>query len=132
MGIERYLIASAVTGIVAQRLVRQVCPHCKAPHTPTEYELEGLDRYGVQCAAPVAGEGCGYCARTGYRGRVAIQEVMQIDDNVRNLIVRGATEAELRAATRPTGYQDLIVDGLEKAAMGKTTLAEVLRVALRE
>ncbi|MBX5436373.1 MAG: Flp pilus assembly complex ATPase component TadA [Alicyclobacillaceae bacterium] len=154
MGIEPYLVASAVSCVISQRLVRRICPECKVPHEPNEAEREWLARQRpVGAGGPAAdagaevvgagpdgdsaawqgpfyaGRGCGACAGTGYLGRMAIQEVLRVDEEMRRLIARGAAEPDLADHARRRGFINLAQDGLTKAAAGQTSLAEVMRVA---
>ena len=98
MGIEPFLIASSLLGIVAQRLVRRICPSCKVPYQPTPEELafyEAAD--GPEGAEFVHGEGCNFCGQTGYFDRVGVYEVLRITDNIRRLIIERASNDEIRA-----------------------------------
>jgi general secretion pathway protein E len=131
MGIEDYLLTSTVNGILAQRLVRKLCPHCRE-EIPVLDELREelhLDRY-----APAEGvrlykaTGCDACAQTGYRGRLAILEFLELTDGVRSLVMRHAISGEIEAFARGEGMQTMYEDGLRKATRGMTTLDEVLRV----
>jgi general secretion pathway protein E len=131
MGIEDYLLTSTVNGILAQRLVRKLCPHCRE-EIPVLDELREelhLDRY-----APAEGvrlykaTGCDACAQTGYRGRLAILEFLELSDGVRSLVMRHAISGEIEAFARGEGMQTMYEDGLRKATRGLTTLDEVLRV----
>ncbi|RIX54041.1 type II secretion system protein GspE [Paenibacillus nanensis] len=127
MGIEPYLIASSLLGIVAQRLVRRVCPDCKQAHPVTEQERFFLRGRLPELDKLYRGQGCGSCNSTGYRGRVAIHEVLLVDDEIRELITNGASVMQLRDAASRQGMIQLLDDGLEKVARGVTTLQEVLR-----
>lgn len=130
MGVDRFLVSSALRGVIAQRLVRMVCNECKTVYTPNAYEVQLLEEQGLATTNLVRGRGCSSCGRTGYRGRIAIHEVLPVDDTIRGFVLRGQSEAEIRnyAATNK-GFQSLLVDGLRKAADGLTTISEVLRVA---
>ncbi|MCI0183783.1 Type II secretion system protein E [Acidibacillus sp. S0AB] len=130
MGIEPFLVASSLTGIIAQRLVRRVCSECKEECLPTEFEQAVLTRCNIETGNFVCGKGCAACGRTGYYGRIAIYEVLEVDDMLRSLIVHG-DEENMRIHVKERGFQTLLQDGLGKAASGLTTIAEVLRVALR-
>ncbi|GGJ09509.1 type II secretion system protein E [Alicyclobacillus cellulosilyticus] len=135
MGVEPYLVASAVTGVIAQRLVRKVCPECKAAYEPTGEEAAWLAAYGAWRAENgwqagfVTGRGCAACAGTGYYGRIAVQEVLRVDEELRRRIARGAPEEDLRAYAVAAGMRPLLQDAIAKAAAGLTSLAEVKRVA---
>ncbi|GMA51863.1 type II secretion system protein E [Alicyclobacillus contaminans] len=129
MGIEPFLVASAVTGIVAQRLVRRVCDQCRAVYTPTPSEAAWLEAHGVPMTQMVKGSGCGHCNNTGYRGRLAIHEVVKLDDELRGMVVEKRTDAEYRSYVQSQGMTSLLEDGMAKIAAGLTTLSEVLRVS---
>lgn len=130
MGVDRFLVATALRGIIAQRLVRMICNDCKIAYTPTTVEQELLQSAGLADAKLMTGRGCPSCSRTGFRGRVAIHEVLPVDDTIRAMILHGQTEAEIRNyATNHKGFHTLLTDGLGKAATGITTVSEVLRVA---
>jgi len=128
MGIEPYLVASALEGVAAQRLVRVLCPRCKQPDPYSRDDLR--TRHGV--AAPegtyALARGCEFCNYTGYRGRVAIFEIAQMDDGLRQLIINRAPHHELKGTAMEAGMVTLLDDGLDKASRGITSLAEVLRV----
>ena len=130
MGVDRFLVATALRGIIAQRLVRMICNDCTITYTPTTVEQELLQSVGLADAKLMTGRGCPSCSRTGFRGRVAIHEVLPVDDTIRAMILHGQTEAEIRNyATNHKGFHTLLTDGLGKAATGITTVSEVLRVA---
>jgi len=127
MGIEPFLLSSSLVGLVAQRLVRLLCPHCKRPHTPTHAELKTL-RTTVSHAGQVhSPHGCDRCNHTGYMGRTGIYEVVQVDDHMRTMIHDGESEHDIEryARTRSAGITD---DGMRLILEGKTSLEEVLRV----
>ena len=131
MGIEPYLIAAATVGLVAQRLVRLLCPRCRRRREPSPEFLKALEARPdppaeVVCYEPV---GCDHCAHTGYRGRMAIYEIVPVDAALRRLVLEGRAEENLRAHARRQGHLSLFQDGLRKAARGLTTFQEVLRVA---
>lgn len=127
MGIEPYLIASSLIGIVAQRLVRRICSDCKESYTPTDQEQIVLQTHGLDVQVLHRGKGCGNCNKTGYRGRVAIQEVLKIDQNLRRIITEGAAIEAIREATQAQDMVTLMVDGLHKVTEGVTTIQEVMR-----
>lgn len=127
MGIEPYLIASSLLGVVAQRLVRKICPDCHEERKPTEQESIMLRRYGLPDHVIYHGRGCGSCNNTGYRGRIAIHEVLTINDHLRQLITESASIEELRAAGTAKGMVQLMEDGFLKVSKGITTLQEVIR-----
>ncbi len=133
MGIEPYLITSALNGVVSQRLVRRLCSHCKQPYTPT---AEDLREGGFDVAQPNAptllyrAVGCDQCRASGYSGRCGIHELLVLDDSLRQKILAGADSAELHAAARARGMHTLFEDGLSKVAQGITSLAELHRVTV--
>ncbi len=133
MGVESYLLSSSLLGVLAQRLVRRICPRCK-----TEYEMSpellqqvvqtlGVDREQVS-AKVWRGNGCPHCANTGYSGRTGIFEFLEVDDQVRRLILQGADNAGISRAAQSAGMQTLRQDGMKKVLEGQTTLDEVMRV----
>ena len=124
MGVDPYLLAATLSGILAQRLVRTLCPHCRQPHQLDRNEARAL---GLPEEAPVyrAG-GCPRCGGTGYRGRTAIAEWLSVDERVAGLIRHGASGAEIASST--PGMTPLFQDGLSRVLAGETTLEEVLRV----
>ncbi|HEY2492041.1 MAG TPA: ATPase, T2SS/T4P/T4SS family [Paenibacillus sp.] len=127
MGIEPYLTASSLIGVVAQRLVRRICQDCSTPYTPTEQEVIMLRNHSIQVDILYRGKGCGNCNHTGYRGRIAIHEVLIIDDAMRRVITESAPMGELREVAKSQGMIDLLSDGLSKVGQGFTTIQEVLR-----
>ncbi|SDS78542.1 type IV pilus assembly protein PilB [Paenibacillaceae bacterium GAS479] len=130
MGIASYLIASSLVGVVAQRLVRRVCPDCRKSYESTEQERILLRSYGVETDVLYRGSGCGSCSKTGYRGRIAIHEVLAVTDELRRLIGEDASVLELKAAAERAGMIGLLQDGLGKVLQGQTTLQEVMREAV--
>jgi general secretion pathway protein E len=135
MGAEDYLLTSTVTGILAQRLVRTLCRHCKEPHPalPEVVEQMGLRRFAkegpVTLWRPV---GCSHCGGTGYFGRLSIVEMLVMSDPIRSLIMRHATSGEIRAAAIAEGMETMFENGLRKSLAGTTTIEEVLRVTREE
>ena len=128
MGVEPYLIASVLEGVLAQRLVRRVCAACRAPDTPGAADLGAL---GIEGAADVRlwrGRGCGECRGTGYRGRTGIYELFVLTEDARSLILRRAPGREIRRAALEAGMLTLRLDGWAKACEGVTTVEEILRV----
>ncbi len=126
MGLASYLLADSLRGVVAQRLVRRLCPDCAAPATLSRTELS---RLGLQDAAGLRRHvGCPACSGEGYRGRVAINELLMVDAQVRELIIAEADETALSAAAVQGGMTSLARDGLRKAARGLTSIEEVLAV----
>ncbi|MFD1066563.1 GspE/PulE family protein [Oceanobacillus locisalsi] len=128
MGVETFLITSSLTGIIAQRLVRRVCRDCAEQVDPSEHELELFHQANIHVHQYQRGTGCPNCNMTGYRGRIAIQEVLEIDDQINRLVMNEAGFVEIYEYVKQTGMTFLMDDGLEKAADGLTTVEEVLRV----
>jgi type IV pilus assembly protein PilB len=131
MGIERYLLASSLNLVVAQRLVRKICEHCKEPVTLSEEVLKRLKIDPKKTKNPVFyhGKGCSACGGTGCLGRLPIFEFLVIDDEIRDLIVAESSEQKIREASRKRGYGGLLESGVNKALAGLTTAEEVISVA---
>jgi len=131
MGVERYLLASTLNLVLAQRLVRRICEHCKEPLKATEEMLRRLriDSKQDQDGVFYRGKGCKACANTGYSGRLPIFEFLVVDDEIAERIVANQSEAEIRAASRRKGYGGLLENGVKAVLRGKTTADEVIRVA---
>jgi general secretion pathway protein E len=131
MGVDAYSFASALNGIVAQRLLRINCPHCAAPHLPTADELaeSGLATQELSGWTFKAGRGCGHCRGTGYKGRRAVAEVLVLNDELRELIAVRAPVSKLKEQAARQGLRTLHDTALSWVAAGDTTLEEVNRVA---
>ncbi len=131
MGVERYLITSSVNGVLAQRLVRNLCNECREP---VQLSAEAIRHAGLTPFMPAGHNtvyqavGCEHCMHTGYRGRSAIHELFALDDAMHREIMSGADATDLHAAARRAGMITLYEDGLRKVAAGRTSLEEVLRV----
>ncbi|MFH1061313.1 MAG: ATPase, T2SS/T4P/T4SS family [Candidatus Omnitrophota bacterium] len=133
MKIDAFLVASAVTGVLAQRLIRTICPGCKQPFTPDAGVVQGLN-------LPVSekgytfykGIGCDACGGTGYKGRIGIYEMMIINNSIRELILRHASTDELTQTAKKNGMKTLREDGFQKVLNGVTTVEEVLRATAEE
>jgi len=132
LGIDAYSFVSALNGIWAQRLVRVNCPHCAVPHEPTVEELAllRLTREEVGDFRFLAGQGCGDCRGTGYKGRRAIAEILILTDELRELIVDKTPIRRIKEVARQQGTRSLREAALVLARNGQTTLAEVNRVTL--
>jgi len=131
MGIEQFLVASAVIGVVSQRLVRLLCPHCKVPEpAPAEIVawLESMVKEPLPPAQFHRARGCAQCRHTGYLGRTGIYEVLPMTESIRRLVLGRASASELGEAGRAEGMATMRVDGMLKAMRGLTTVEEVLRV----
>ena len=128
MGVEDFLLSSTMSGILAQRLVRVICPHCKEKDT-SAISLEELSPFGFGADVDLyRGKGCDQCAHTGYRGRTGIYELLVVDDDIRRLILKNADASELRCAAIRLGMKTLLENGVAKVSKGITTLSEVFRV----
>jgi len=133
MGIEPFLVASSVHLICAQRLVRRVCSNCKepAPHAPAALIHAGYSPEDANSVVPMKGKGCDKCNQTGYKGRVGLYEVMEISEELRELILVGASGLELRRKAVDEGMLTLRASGLRKVKDGVTTIEEVVRETVK-
>ncbi len=133
IGVPGYLVASSVIAVLAQRLVRVVCPRCKQSHTPRETELReaGITPEMVADAEFAKGKGCPNCQQSGYRGRIGVYELMRMSSTIRDQAFAGASTQDIRRAAITDGMVTLYQDGIEKVLRGITTLPEVYRVAKR-
>ena len=132
MGIEPFLISSSVVGFMAQRLVRRVCRDCGETVQATEREKEIFAAAGLQIETVHRGSGCPACNNTGYRGRLAIHEILPVDRNIKDFILKRTPNSVIRNYMKEAGYRSLLEDGLLKVLDGLTTTEEVLRVATIE
>lgn len=130
MGVERYLITSSVNGVLSQRLVRQLCKHCKEPYVPDDAVLRtsGLQRFFQADQVIYRAVGCDHCRGSGYSGRTGVHELLVLDDALRRSILDGADAGTLHGQAQAAGMLTLYEDGLRKVAAGQTSLDEVLRV----
>jgi type IV pilus assembly protein PilB len=127
MGVRPFIVASALRCVVAQRLVRLLCDHCKRPARLAPALLQDNGFAASETIEAFEPVGCGRCGRTGYRGRAGVYEVMPIDESIRAAIGTAATADEIRALARKAGMQPLRDNGLAKVVGGQTSLAEVAR-----
>jgi type IV pilus assembly protein PilB len=128
MGVAPFLLAPTLLGILGQRLLRRICLQCKAPYEPTSVEIEEAKLHDLLGKVVFyKGKGCGACSGSGYRGRIAIHEIMKVDEEMRELITEKASTSQLRRAAYAKGFRDLRFDGLRKAVAGLTTIEEVIR-----
>ncbi len=127
MGIEPFLVASSVSGVLAQRLVRLNCPDCAQAYTPEPLLCEHFDLTGREYDFR-KGEGCEACQGIGYRGRASIGELLEVDQGLSELVLSRPTTSQMHHAAVERGMEPLIEDGLKKAAKGITTLEELVRV----
>jgi general secretion pathway protein E/type IV pilus assembly protein PilB len=132
MGVKPFLVASAVRAIMAQRLIRKVCAKCRQPYTPSEYEMKTLklNPDEMKNATIVRGTGCNECSRTGYRGRMGIYEIFQVNDDVRRLIYEKVPSNVIRTRARELGMRTLREDGVRKIMAGITTPEEVISITM--
>jgi type IV pilus assembly protein PilB len=130
MGVEPFLIASAVCGVVAQRLARQICPKCKTSYQPPMDAVRrlGLSTENTQGVKFYRGRGCDHCKNTGYKGRIGIYELMAINDEIRELTLERASSHKIKEAATRNNMISLKSDATEKVLLGMTTLEETLRV----
>jgi type IV pilus assembly protein PilB len=129
IGVEAYLISASVNAVLAQRLVRRICPECKQEVSePTSSEAEFLKLNHKEDTKLYRGAGCDNCRNTGYKGRVGLYELLILDDDVRDMVTRNPAVTELRRYAREHGMVTLREDGLVKASHGLTTVEEVMRV----
>ncbi|KUK52140.1 MAG: General secretory pathway protein E [Desulfotomaculum sp. 46_296] len=129
-GIEPFMVASSVIGVVAQRLVRKICKDCRQKYTPDKAEIAfaGLEKGDIV----YHGVGCDKCSYTGYSGRIAVHEVLSVSPSLQSLILQKLSNEELRKAAFMEGMITLKDDGLQKVLQGVTTIKEIIRVAFRE
>ncbi len=131
LGLEPFKVAETITAIVAQRLVRKLCPDCREVHDEVRAKALGLE-HGVAAVAASAGHGCDRCRNSGYVERVAVAEVLTPDDDVRGAIRRGASASELRASMRTAGCRSMREQGLALVVEGITSIEEINRVLAAE
>ena len=134
MGIEPFLVTSSLSAVLAQRLARRLCMHCKEPYQPTESDIVGagwkLDEVDAEGEIPQVfrAAGCSACSNTGYRGRKALAELMPMSEEIERMIIEGGSVDEIHRLAVSQGMVTLRRSGLRKAIEGETTLEEVLRV----
>lgn len=129
LGLKPYVIASALEGIIAQRLVRKVCEYCREPVQPTPEQLQRLG--GLFTADPLPtyhGKGCKHCNNSGYRGRVGLYEVLIPDEELKHLMTSNGSIRDITQMAKSKGMKTLLDDAREKVAKGVTTMEEILRV----
>jgi type IV pilus assembly protein PilB len=129
MGIESFLVASSVTSVLSQRLVRRICTHCREYYHPSAQELAFLADIGGEAPAGgfLRGAGCNFCAHTGYLERIGVYEMMPVTEGIRELILERASHDEIRKLARYQGMSTLQEEGARLVAAGVTNLAEVMR-----
>ena len=129
MGVDTFLVANALSGVLAQRLVRCICGNCKVAVTPTAEEAIFLKHYQVTEKTLYKGNGCNKCGGTGYKGRMAVHEFFALTPEIRHAINNQATDEILADLAEKSGMRTLLLDGLEKVLKGYTTISEILKVA---
>ncbi len=132
IGLKPFLVAQSIVGVMSQRLVRKICDHCKEKYvmTPEQvrkaFNVEGREVFAYR------GKGCSHCGHKGFSGRIALHEIIYLDEEMRSLISRGESAVDIQRLAREAGFQSLRYDGLKKVLRGLTTLEEVNRVAIDE
>jgi type IV pilus assembly protein PilB len=129
MGVEPYLISAALNMVLAQRLVRRICPKCRQEFDPPRTLRKALERMGVDIDRFYKGLGCRRCRNTGFSGRIGVHEILSVDDALRDAVVRGASISDLRRIGINNGMITLKIDGFRKVREGITTIEEILHVA---
>jgi type IV pilus assembly protein PilB len=132
IGVKPFLVSTSLRAVMAQRLVRKICPHCKRPHVPDSKELRSLNINPAQAAGATfaRGDGCGQCNSTGYRGRMGIFEIFVINEEVQKMIYEGVGTAKLREKARTLGMRTMREDGARKVTAGLTTIEEVVSITV--
>ncbi len=130
LGVEPFMVASVITGTIAQRMARRICPNCAAEVKPTPVEAAAYESViGEKLESFMSGSGCDFCSFSGYKGRLGLYEILATTDDTRALILKGATTSELRRQAIKDGMVTLNKDGMLKVKAGLTTVSEVLRNA---
>jgi type IV pilus assembly protein PilB len=134
IGVQPFLVASSIIGIMAQRLVRKVCPKCRQRYEPPAHILKslGLKPEIAKKANFMKGKGCAYCNKSGYRGRMGIYELIVMSNTIREMTFKGETTLAIRKMARKQGMRTLFEDGMIKALKGLTTIDEVMRITHHE
>ncbi|MFC2074985.1 GspE/PulE family protein, partial [Bdellovibrionota bacterium] len=133
MGVEPFLISSSVDGVLAQRLVRRLCHKCRETFEPPESLLKTLEVKRDEITGPLyEARGCNECGQTGYKGRLAVHELMMVDNGVRDLINKKASAADIRAVAIEEGMLTLKQDAFAKVLTGETSIEELLRIITEE
>lgn len=133
MGVEPFLVASSLLGVVAQRLIRRVCNKCKIPHTPTDFEMGELGLTLIpEGATFFKAVGCPACSQSGYSGRTVIHELLVVEDNIRSLIIRNSDAGSIKKTAIQNGMTTLREDGISKVLQGSTTIDELMRATHAE
>jgi type II secretory ATPase GspE/PulE/Tfp pilus assembly ATPase PilB-like protein len=133
LGVEPYLASSSLIAIMAQRLVRKICPDCRQKYIPAAHELRELGLLDIDSSQSrghkfFVGAGCERCFQTGYRGRTGVYELMMVNEKIQELIYERTSAGAIKKLALEEGLQTLRMDGARKVLSGITTIAEVLRV----
>ena len=128
LGVPDYLVAATLEGVLAQRLVRRVCPDCRVSYEVSAEQVALLSGRPSTARTLVEGRGCDACRGTGYRGRIGLFELLTFNDEIKDAVARGARRAELHDLARSSGMVTLREDGWRKIEEGATTVEEVVRV----
>jgi type II secretory ATPase GspE/PulE/Tfp pilus assembly ATPase PilB-like protein len=128
MGVEPFLISSSIIGIIAQRLVRKICPSCKEAYKPSAEAIADIGLPVPDGASFYRGKGCKACKNTGYKGRLGIFEMLMLNEKMRDLVLAKVSSNTIKKAAQENGMKTLREDGLEKVLSGVTTIDEVIRV----
>ncbi|HHT9118896.1 MAG TPA: GspE/PulE family protein, partial [Candidatus Hypogeohydataceae bacterium YC38] len=127
MGVEPFLIASSVIGVVAQRLIRANCKRCTETYVPDGRLLKDIGLRDTKNMTFSKGKGCDHCRQSGYKGRVGLYEILVVDDKIRDLVINRGTPHAIRTLAKETqNFKTLMEDGIEKVAKGLTSAEEVL------
>ncbi len=134
MGVERFMVAPSLIGVLNQRLIRRVCPYCRVEHAPGEQYLARLFRWreGAELPTFFRGEGCDRCNHIGYLGRIAIHEFLYITHRIRDALLAQANYVELLQIATSEGFRDMRYDGYKKALRGLTSLEEIVEATMPE
>jgi type II secretory ATPase GspE/PulE/Tfp pilus assembly ATPase PilB-like protein len=130
MGIEPYLLTSSVTAILAQRLVRRICPYCREVYEPTEFESQILQEHADTKHVIYRGKGCPDCLGTGYLGRIGIFELLTLTGKIRQMVQQKASSEEIKREAMKDGMVTLREDGINRVLAGDTTVSEIVRVTI--
>lgn len=130
MGIEPFLVSSSLSGVVGQRLVRKICTNCIEDYTPSIEEKLLLNKYNIDAPKLKRGRGCSKCNKTGYKGRIAIQELLILDDSIKQMIIEKQPDSVYHKHLKANGFTTMLEDGLEKVKLGITTVTEVISVTV--
>jgi general secretion pathway protein E len=133
MGVEPFLVSSSLECLIAQRLVRLICPDCKTKIKPTKQILEDLGlKEDINKVEVFEGKGCEACKFTGYKGRTAIYEILRLNEEIRQMVLTKASSQDIKRKAIQQGMKTLFLDGWKKVLAGKTTISEIVRVTQKE